>query len=161
MNYWTEWNIASKTIGDCITVKILVFGSEIKNKDNGWEIFHEAHIYSFIILIGFYFTLFYFINDPHLTHYLELQPYLRAHWSLVTVHWPFELSWTHPRFMSKTRVMFMVELCRLLAPGVQRMCYLPHPETKEERRMTWPGSGVRNHSQVTCVSVHPLYLEVF
>lgn len=27
-------------------------------------------------------------------------------------------------------------------------------------RMTWPGSAVWNHSQVTCVSVHPPHLEV-
>lgn len=27
-------------------------------------------------------------------------------------------------------------------------------------RMTWPSSGVWNHSQVTCVFVHPLHLKV-
>lgn len=43
----------------------------------------------------------------------------------------------------------------LLASGFKE-----HPEPKGRWRMTRPGSAVRNHSQVTCVSVHLLHLEL-
>lgn len=44
---------------------------------------------------------------------------------------------------------------RLLASGFKEA-----PQNKGRWRMTWPSSAVWNHSQVTCVFVHPLHLEV-
>lgn len=44
---------------------------------------------------------------------------------------------------------------RLLAPGFKEPSW-----NKGRRGMTWPSSAVWNHSQVTCVFVHLLYLEV-
>lgn len=44
----------------------------------------------------------------------------------------------------------------LLASGFKE-----HPEPKGRWRMTRPGSAVRNHSQVTCVSLHLLHLELW
>lgn len=44
---------------------------------------------------------------------------------------------------------------RLVAPGFKEPSW-----NKGRWRMTWPGSAVWNHSQVTCVFVHPLHLEV-
>lgn len=104
-----------------------------------------------------------FRQTPTTTKMFDLQVgWFTALWVIVTSnitnltafgHWNV-LATYHNGLKDSCRVYDGVS--RLLAPGFKAPSW-----NKGRWRMTWPGSAVWNHSQVTCVFVHPLHLEVW
>lgn len=62
--------------------------------------------------------------------------------------------WEHTRKAWKIHVVFMMVSAGFWPQGSK------NHRNKGRWRTTWPGSAVWNHSRVTCVSLHPLHLEV-
>lgn len=110
-----------------------------------------------------FFYVLVFWNTPMSSNIFELQvAWFTALWVIVTSSnitnlsvLAIEIFWPHTRMGLKDSCCVYDGVSRLLAPGFKEPSW-----NKGRWRMTWPGSAVWNHSQVTCVFVHPLHLEV-